>query len=644
MEFQWKGAAVKLQGVPATQFKVYKGEISQKLVSQASKLCLLQLVSPPNSLDMEFNHLSVTADTEPHTHPELRTLLDKYNAVFKEPKCLPPSKSVFDHRIPLEPGASPVSIRLYKYPLKQRDIIEKLVDKMLNNGIIQNRSSPFASLVVLVGKKDGASIFSKLDIRVGYHQLRMNKEDVYNTAFKTHEGHYEFLVIPFGLTNAPASFQGWMNSVFKKLLRKCVLVFFDDILVEYLGHFISGHGVETDPKKIEAVVKWPVPTSVKQLRSFLGLAGYYRKFVRFYAVINFSKKFVVETDALNDGIGAVLMHSEMRAILYRNGKENLVADGLSRVQGSEILLMAISVVSSDLRQLIINSYSTDEHLTSIIQKLNQQQPVNHYSLQDDFLRKKGRIERQGILEEIYSEEGKSIVLLEGNGKGSDKLNSGSIPISSSHGHTPYEVVYNQPPPLYLPYLLGESDVEAIDRSMQKREQMITLIKLHLVKAQARIKQLADEHMSDRKFAVGDWVWLKLQPYRQISVQQRANQKLTHKYLGPFQAEARIGQVAYKLKLPTTAQIYDVIHVSKLKKFRGILPIAIHIPNWLQGQSADQALQPAAILDRRTVKFQNGAQVQYLIQWEGFTNLDATWEPALAFEAKYPNFVIPGLNN
>lgn len=179
--------------------------------------------------------------------------------------------------------------------------------RQLNKHAIKNKF-PIPVLEELVDELHGSRVFSKVDLRSSYHQLRMHADDIYKTAFKTHTGHYEFLVMPFGLTNAPATFQNWMNQVFRSLLRKCVLIFFDDILIysktltehcthlksvfhilrqnkmyaksskcmfaaseiEYLGHFISEKGIETDPKKIEAVVKWPVPTSVKCLRSFLG--------------------------------------------------------------------------------------------------------------------------------------------------------------------------------------------------------------------------------------------------------------------------------------------------------------------------------------------------------------------------------------
>lgn len=170
----------------------------------------------------------------------------------------------------------------------------------------------------------GSKVYSKTDLRAGYHKIRMATADVYKTTFKTHSGHYEYLVMPFGITNAHSSFQSLMNHIFQEHLRKFILVFFDDVLiysksleddlqhlrtafellvqhqllakrsncvfaasrVEYLGHYISAQGVSTDPKKIKAVQSWPLPTFIKLLRGFMGLAGYYRRFIKGYGIIS----------------------------------------------------------------------------------------------------------------------------------------------------------------------------------------------------------------------------------------------------------------------------------------------------------------------------------------------------------------------
>ncbi|KAI5335475.1 hypothetical protein L3X38_025608 [Prunus dulcis] len=228
---------------------------------------------------------------------------------------LPPHRKI-EFTIELIPGTSPISQAPYKMAPAE------LKELKLNKVTVRNKY-PLPRIDDLFDQLRGAKVFSKIDLRSGYHQLRIKEEDVPKTAFRTRYGHYEFLVMPFGLTNAPVAFMDLMNRVFRRYLDRFVIVFIDDILVysksqkahmkhlelvlktlrrkklfakfskcqfwldkvNFLGHVISAEGVYVDPQKIEAVVNWPQPTSVTEVRSFLGLAGYYRRFVEGFSTI-----------------------------------------------------------------------------------------------------------------------------------------------------------------------------------------------------------------------------------------------------------------------------------------------------------------------------------------------------------------------
>ncbi|KAI3814120.1 hypothetical protein L1987_18867 [Smallanthus sonchifolius] len=293
--------------------------------------------------------------------PEERRLEDipvvrDYSEVFPEDlPGIPPSRQV-EFRIDLVPGAAPVARSPYRLAPSEMQELSSQLQELLDKGFIRPSFSPWGAPVLFVKKKDGtfrmcidyrelnkltiknrypfpriddlfdqlqgSSFYSKIDLRSGYHQLKIQEEDIPKTTFRTRYGHYEFLVMPFGLTNAPAVFMDLMNRVCKPYLDKFVIVFIDDILiysrtkeeheyhlklilellrneklyakfskcefwiqeVHFLGHVINKKGIHVDPSKIEAIKNWEAPRTPTEVRQFLGLAGYYRRFIE-----NFSK-------------------------------------------------------------------------------------------------------------------------------------------------------------------------------------------------------------------------------------------------------------------------------------------------------------------------------------------------------------------
>ena len=424
MEFFYNGSPVFLRGDLSLSPRPISFHQLQALMSHDQIHGLFEFFQLHTTTDAQ-DTLSVPTtaakfDFPPDLPSPVLALLHQYEQLFHTSSSLPPHRLI-DHHIHLLPNTKPVNVRPYRYPHFQKAEMERLITEMLDQGIIRPSQSPFSSPVLLVKKKDGsyrfcvdyralnavtikdkfpiptidelldelggACIFSKLDLRAGYHQIRVCDRDIYKTAFRTHDGHFEFLVMPFGLSNAPSTFQATMNRLFAPYLRKFVIVFFDDILVystsledhfehlhrvfdclhtnhffvklskcffcqdniEYLGHIVSSSGVKADPHKLVVMSNWPTPSTTKQLRGFLGLTGYYRRFIKGYASIaapltdllrkdcfhwssaadtafaalkqamsaapvlrlpDFQLDFVIETDASNVGIGAVLMQAD----------------------------------------------------------------------------------------------------------------------------------------------------------------------------------------------------------------------------------------------------------------------------------------------------------------------------------------------
>ncbi|GBG85841.1 hypothetical protein CBR_g40651 [Chara braunii] len=222
----------------------------------------------------------------------------------------------------IRPSSSPFGAPVLFVPKKEGEL-RMCIDYRGLNAITVKNVEPLPRIDDLLDRVQGAKYFSKIDLKSGYHQIEVHPDDQYKTAFRTRYGHYEFIVMPFGLTNAPATFQRCMNDLFRPWLDKFVVVYLDDILVFsktleehqghlwqvleklreanfkinakkcdwaktqvlYLGHVLDEDGVKPEDSKIAAIRDWPTPRTLTELRSFLGLANYYRKFVRNFSTV-----------------------------------------------------------------------------------------------------------------------------------------------------------------------------------------------------------------------------------------------------------------------------------------------------------------------------------------------------------------------
>ncbi|GJY57505.1 retrotransposon-related protein [Tanacetum coccineum] len=766
--------------------------------------------------------------------------------VFSLPTTLPPQRH-HDHRIPLKEGSIPVNIRPYKHPLRQKDAIESMVQELLDSNVIRPRNSPFSSLIVMVKKTDGtwrmcidytqlnkltikdkfpiplieelidelngSKGFSKLDLRSGYHQIRMEEKDIPKQLLEPMKDIMSFLKFTLVFFDDILVYSAnvtehllYLRSILTVMREnqlyakqsKCV---FGTSKVEYLGHVISENGVATGPAKILAMREWPNSTTLKQLRGFIGLIGYYRRFIKDYATIaqpltallknnafqwstqatmafealkdamtkalvlklpNFEVPFVVETDrdrnwccsttrrtscGLSQCRGIYLLdrHFQIKTnhfslkyfldqrittpfqskwlpkllgfdyeIVYKRGKEN---DALSRTaHGGELSTMVFSSIFTDLirevqqRQLrrkgklMVGDVDSIKRLRKTVKKLVSQCDVCQRN-KADLAAYRGFLQPLPIPQRVWEDISMDFIdgLPPSGGKTVikvvvDRLSKYAHFISMAHPYiatqvarafmdnmyklhglpntivsaryevftrerpkertkwlpmaefwyntkfhsstktSPSESVYGQTPPQYVIYEAGVCRVEEVDRTLVAREQAIQLLQFHLKRAQNKMKSMADKHTSDREFNEGDWVYLKLQPYRQVTVRQSAQHKISTKYYGPFRVLKKIGKVAYKLELQSIAQVNDVFHVSQLKKCKEeVVTTMGSFPQCRDDGLID--VTPMAVLDRRMMKKKNRVVVQLLVQWANCSKDDATWEMYEGIQTRFPEFVI-----
>ncbi|GBG63208.1 hypothetical protein CBR_g36976 [Chara braunii] len=294
-------------------------------------------------------------DPPPEIAPDIRNLLNRFPYVLAEPHGV--SVHPVRYRIELIEGSTPPKGYVYRMGPDELEELRRQIDEMIGKGWIKPSESEFGATILFVPKKGGklrmcidycglnritrknayplpriddlldvaggCKVFSKIDLKSGYHQIEVDPTNQHKTAFKTRDGLYEFTVMPFGLTNAPTTFQSLMDKVFRHQINQFVVVYLDDILifgksmeehmrhleevmqilkdtqlhlnleksefgrdnVIYLGHRLFAAGLEPEATKVEVIQKWPKPANAHELRSFLGLASYYRKFVPKFSII-----------------------------------------------------------------------------------------------------------------------------------------------------------------------------------------------------------------------------------------------------------------------------------------------------------------------------------------------------------------------
>nr|KYP46054.1 Retrovirus-related Pol polyprotein from transposon 297 family [Cajanus cajan] len=653
--------------------------------------------------------------------------------------------------IDLVPGAGPVSVAPYRMAPTEMIKLKGQLEDLLEKQLVRPSVSPWGAPVLLVKKKDGgsrlcvdyrqlnkltiknkyplpriddlmdqlrgASVFSKINLRLGYHQIRVKEGDIPKTAFRTRYGHYEYVVMSFGVTNAPAVFMDYMNRIFWPFLDKFVVVFIDDILiysrtreetaeplrvvleilkakqlytklskcefwldeVKFLGHVILVEGIAIDPAKVESVLQWERPRTVTDIRSFVGFAGYYRRFIEGFSKIvapltQLTRKEhpFIWTDACERSF------EELRKTFWWPGMKREIAEYVAACLTCQKAKVEHQKPSGLMQQMEISEWKWDNITMDFIVGLSRSARnsdaiwviVDRLTNCAHFL----PVNIKWSLEKMTQLDVKEIVRLQGV---PSRIIFDRDPRFTSRFWQSLHQALGTKLKLSSAYHL-QTDGQS-ERTIQSLEDFLRACVLdHLGNWEEDLplveftynnsfhasigmepfealygrrcrtplcwyqdgeqKSYADKRQKPLEFAEGEHVFLKVIPTSGVGRALKAR-KLTPRFVGPYHIIQRVGPVAYRLALPLSlSDLHDVFHVSQLRKYVHDPSHVVELDDVKVKENLTFEKLPVAVVDHKMKEPRDKSIALVKVLWDAATG-EATWEVEQQCKERYP-FLFP----